>query len=176
MRPGIDLAKRLLCNDPPVGHEAFEEWQAIQAAGKLVGVDIHLARVQAGEDTHVANAGRKKVAVIGHSGGGIILAGGLGSEPGFQPDLAVTIASVFNLPAWVAHRGFGNNWPTEKSISPHKFTAKVSPAVEVVVVSGSADTNALSEYSADYVDLMKRDGKNARHVDLVVQTRRKSPA
>jgi alpha-beta hydrolase superfamily lysophospholipase len=109
----------------------------------------------------------KKVAVIGHSGGGVILTGGLGTEPDFQPDLAVIIASVFDLSAWVAHRGFSRSqWPTEKSISPHKFTANVSPAVEVVAISGSADTNAISKFSADYVDLMKRDGKNARHVDL----------
>lgn len=107
----------------------------------------------------------KKVAVIGHSGGGVILAGGLGTEPDFQPDLAVIIASIFNVPAWVAHRGF-SNWPTEKSISPHKFTANVSPAVEVVAVTGSSDSNALSKFSAEYVDLMKRDGKNARHVEL----------
>lgn len=109
----------------------------------------------------------ERVAVIGHSGGGIILAGGLGTEPDFQPDLAVIIASAPNLPAWVAHRGFSKSkWPTKKSISPHKFTANVSPTVEVVAVSGSADTNAISEFSAEYVDLMKRDGKNARHVDL----------
>ena len=107
----------------------------------------------------------KKVAVIGHSGGGVILAGGLGTEPDFQPDLAVIIASNLNVPAWVAHRGF-IYWPTEKSISPHKFTANVSPAVEVVAVTGSSDSNALSKFSAEYVDLMKRDGKNARHVEL----------
>ena len=108
----------------------------------------------------------KKLAVIGHSGGGTILAGGLGTVPDFQPDLAVIIASNLNVPAWVAHRGFSDFWPTKKSISPHKVTANVSPAVEVVAVSGSADDNALSKFSAEYVDLMKRDGKNARHVDL----------
>ena len=107
----------------------------------------------------------KRLAVIGHSGGGTILAGGLGTDPGFRPDLAVIIASNLDVPAWVAHRGF-REWPTEESISPHEFTAQVSPAVEVVAVTGSSDDNALSAFSADYVELMKRDGKNARHVDL----------
>ena len=108
----------------------------------------------------------KKLAVIGHSGGGAILAGGLGTEPDFQPDLAVTIASIFNIPEWVAHRGFGGHWPTAKSISPHKFTANVSPRVEMVAISGSSDGNALSRFSADYVDALNGDGKNARHIDL----------
>ena len=108
----------------------------------------------------------KNVAVIGHSGGGIILAGGLGTEPDFRPELAVIIASAPNIPQWVAHRGFGTRWPTERSVSPHRVIANVSPAVEVVAVTGSADKNTLSRFSAEYVEQMKRDGKNARHIDL----------
>ena len=106
-----------------------------------------------------------KVAVIGHSGGGVILAAGLGGIPGFAPNLAVFIASIFNVPKWVKHRRF-RNWPTKESLSPHQLTAKVSPEVDVVAVAGSADSNAIPEFSREYVQLMKNDGKNARFVEI----------
>ena len=106
-----------------------------------------------------------KVAVIGHSGGGTILAAGLGEIPEFAPNLAVFIASNFNVPKWVKHRRF-RNWPTKKSLSPHQLTAKVSPEVEVVAITGSADSNAIPELAREYVQLMKNDGKNARFVEI----------
>ena len=107
----------------------------------------------------------KKIAVIGHSGGGTILGAGLGTEPTFRPDLSVMVASTFNVPKWVAYRGF-RRWPTAKSLSPHKFTADVPTTVEVVVITGSSDSNAIPELAREYVDLMKRDGKNARFVEV----------
>ena len=119
---------------------------------------IATAIMRLGEHNNANN-----IAVIGHSGGGTILAAGLGTVPTFNPELAVLIASNLNVPAWVSHRGF-NNWPTEKSLSPHELTANVSRVVEVIAVSGSSDSNALSKFSSEYVDLMKRDGKNAHHV------------
>ena len=106
-----------------------------------------------------------KVAVIGHSGGGTILAAGLGVYPDFAPNLAVFIASNFNVPKWVRHRGF-NHWPTKKSLSPHQLTAKVSPEVEVVAINGGADSNAIPELAREYVQLMKNGGKNARFVEI----------
>ncbi len=106
-----------------------------------------------------------KVAVIGHSGGGTILAAGLGVYPEFAPNLAVFIACNFNVPKWVIHRGF-SNWPTKESLSPHQLTAKVSPEVDVVAIAGSADSNALPEFAREYVQLMKNDGKNARFVEI----------
>ena len=106
-----------------------------------------------------------KVAVIGHSGGGTILAAGLGVYAEFAPNLAVFIASNFNVPKWVKHRRF-RNWPTKESLSPHQLTAKVSPEVDVVAVAGSADSNAIPEFAREYVQLMKNDGKNARYVEI----------
>ena len=106
-----------------------------------------------------------KVAVIGHSGGGTILAPGLGVYPEFAPNLAVFIASNFNVPKWVKHRRF-RNWPTKESLSPHQLTAKVSPEVDVVAVAGSADSNAIPEFAREYVQLMKNDGKTARFVEI----------
>ena len=106
-----------------------------------------------------------KVAVIGHSGGGAILAGGLGEIPEFAPNLAVFVASNLNVPKWIRHRGFRNG-PSKKSLSPHQLTAKVSPEVEVVAITGSADSNAIPELAREYVQLMKNDGKKPRFVEI----------
>ena len=63
------------------------------------------------------------------------------------------------------HRGF-NDWSTKQSLSPHQLTAKVSPEVEVVAITGSADSNAIPDLAREYVQLMKNDGKNARFEEI----------
>jgi len=105
-----------------------------------------------------ANPGAKTI-VLGHSGGAAQLGAVIGQRPGLV-DGAILLSCPCNLREW----RYGSRM--KRSQSPSDFAASVSPATQVIAVTGANDDNTTPALARDYVASLESTGVNAKFVEV----------
>lgn len=109
------------------------------------------------------NAGQ--LVVMGHSGGAIILANGLGYNEAFKPDTAILLSGAYDLEKLAKHHD-NPRWYQGRGLSPHENVESISEDVEIIALTGENDENALPEFARDYVEQLSSAGKNATFTEI----------
>ena len=105
-----------------------------------------------------ANPGAKTI-VLGHSGGAAQLGAVIGQNPGLV-DGAILLSCPCILNEWRWGKAM------RRSQSPSDFASGVSPATQVIAVTGADDDNTTPNLARDYVASLQQVGVNAKFVEV----------